>query len=282
MRRGTAALVLVLGLALAGPGPGPAAGPAHAPAHPSDNATDPDHDNVNSTPVPPPGNDNCPDDFNYDQLDTDRDGEGDACDVDDDQDGKLDESDNCPQRPNVGQGDLDYDGQGDACDEDDDGDGVRDTSDNCPLDRNPDQADTDGDRLGDQCEGGRQPGATTADTTAPEVRMPALPTRRLSDLGAGLSVRAACSEGCRLVVELLVDRRTARRMRVPVGPDTTLIALGRGQLGAAGDTFVFLKLNRRTMAGLRRAGTVRGVLRTTAVDPTGNRQVLERRMTIRR
>jgi hypothetical protein len=280
--RATAALVLVLGLALAGPGPGPAAGPVPAPAHPSDSATDPDHDNINSTPAPPPGNDNCPDDYNNDQLDTDRDGQGDACDVDDDQDGKLDESDNCPQKPNVGQGDIDYDGTGDACDDDDDGDGIRDFADNCPLDRNPDQADTDGDRLGDQCEGGRPPGATTADTSPPALRVPTPRARRLSELAAGLSVRASCSEGCRLVAELLVDRRTARRMRVPLGGETTLIALGRGQLGAAGDTFVFLKLNTRTMAGLRRARTVRGVLRTTAIDATGNRQVLERRMTIRR
>ncbi len=44
-------------------------------------------------------NDNCVDQPNADQLDTDRDGAGDACDGDDDGDGRFDEDDPCPLVP---------------------------------------------------------------------------------------------------------------------------------------------------------------------------------------
>ena len=60
--------------------------------------------------------DNCPDVYNPSQQDTDSDGLGDACDDDDDNDGKLDAADNCPLVANPDQEDTDEDGIGDACD----------------------------------------------------------------------------------------------------------------------------------------------------------------------
>jgi len=80
--------------------------------------------NPNACPTFPPDSDfdgiedvldNCPSDFNSDQLDTDGDNLGDVCDPDIDQDGRLNGSDNCPAIPNPNQQDTDGDGQGDAC-----------------------------------------------------------------------------------------------------------------------------------------------------------------------
>jgi Tol biopolymer transport system component len=83
--------------------------------------------------------DNCPQDYNPDQVDSDNDGPGDACDPDDDNDTVLDADDNCRIIANPSQADGDGDGVGDACD-------------NCFQDYNPEQADSDGDLAGDACD----------------------------------------------------------------------------------------------------------------------------------
>ncbi|MGB0591224.1 MAG: thrombospondin type 3 repeat-containing protein [Myxococcota bacterium] len=117
--------------------------------------------------------DNCPLDWNLDQLDTDEDGDGDACDLDDDGDEDPDETDCAPLNPMVftdatetcngvdddcdDETDEDFadandDGIADCLDDDDDGDNVPDEEDNCPFDWNAQQLDTDGDNQGDACD----------------------------------------------------------------------------------------------------------------------------------
>ncbi len=96
------------------------------------------------------GTDNCVFDFNPQQIDTDGDDQGNACDIDDDNDGLLDGDDAFPLDPTESV-DTDRDGMGDNADTDDDNDGVLDTDDAFPF--NPaESVDTDGDGMGDKFE----------------------------------------------------------------------------------------------------------------------------------
>ena len=114
--------------------------------------------------------DNCPNIANPDQSNIDFDTLGDACDLDDDNDGVADDldvfpldktesvdtdgdgigdnSDNCPNLANPYQLNIDDDTLGDACDLDDDNDGVADDLDAFPLDKT-ESVDTDDDGTGD-------------------------------------------------------------------------------------------------------------------------------------
>jgi len=136
--------------------------------------------------------DNCQTAANANQKDTDGDEAGDACDLDDDDDGILDDGDesgsstdkpclpgqvsgcddNCRVNVNADQADNDGDGKGNICDGDDDNDTILDDGDssgivgdhpctggqaqgcddNCAFTFNPDQVDTDGDLKGNACD----------------------------------------------------------------------------------------------------------------------------------
>jgi hypothetical protein len=95
-------------------------------------------------------NDNCVSEPNADQLDTDGDTVGNACDLDDDNDGIADNEDAFPL-DSTESVDTDSDGIGNNADQDDDGDGVVDILDAFPL--NPSETmDTDLDGIGNNAD----------------------------------------------------------------------------------------------------------------------------------
>jgi hypothetical protein len=96
------------------------------------------------------GNDNCVSEPNSDQLDTDGDFVGNACDLDDDNDGVADNEDAFPLNSSESV-DTDSDGIGNNADQDDDGDGVADILDAFPLDPS-ETMDTDLDGIGNNAD----------------------------------------------------------------------------------------------------------------------------------
>jgi hypothetical protein len=87
---------------------------------------------------------------NSDQLDTDGDFVGNACDLDDDNDGVADNEDAFPLNSSESV-DTDSDGIGNNADQDDDGDGVADILDAFPLDPS-ETMDTDLDGIGNNAD----------------------------------------------------------------------------------------------------------------------------------
>jgi hypothetical protein len=87
----------------------------------------------------------------------------------------------------------------------------------------------------------------------------------------------ACSEACRLTVQVRVDRATARRLR-------SGLVIGRGAkpIRAAASGNARVTLGRAARMHLARGRTLRAVIRVTAVDAAGNRTVVSRRIVLGR
>lgn len=145
---------------------------------------------------------------------------------------------------------------GDACDVDDDNDGVTDNPkrDNCPFKANPDQKDSDFDGKGDVCDAQNgTPSVTSSNATdpndkaAPRASVSVPRSLRIGEIGRLLPVKVRCSEACSLDGRLMVKRRAVARGAAQVaakGQTWVFLKFSKGTLrrlerkGRANATFV--------------------------------------------
>lgn len=108
----------------------------------------------------------------------------------------------------------------------------------------------------------------SGDVTPPVVRLTLGQRTTRRRLLAGLTVPARCNEACLLTAELVVDRRTARLLRLR---NTTRIARASKRLAGAGSTTLRLRPNATLRRRIRRARLRQVTVRVRATDAAGNR-----------
>ena len=119
---------------------------------------------------------------------------------------------------------------------------------------------------------------TIADANAPDRSAPrGSVLNRFLRLGRSTTALVRCDEACTATAQLVLDRRRARRLRVPV-------VLGRGKASRtrAGTSRLRLRIARGTLTRLRRVAPERAKLRLVVTDPAGNRRNVVRVVTLRR
>ena len=101
-------------------------------------------------------------------------------------------------------------------------------------------------------------------------------------LRRGLRVRVRCSVGCRLGVRAVVDRRTARRLRLGSGRRSVRVGGASGRLGQAGAKVLTVRFGSRSRRRLSKARAVRVTLVVRARDSRGRVRAIQRRVLLRR
>jgi subtilisin family serine protease len=101
-------------------------------------------------------------------------------------------------------------------------------------------------------------------------------------LRRGLRVRMRCSSGCRLSARALLDRRSARRLRLGSGRRTVRLGATSRSLSGAGARTLSVRFGRRSRARLRRVRSVKVTLELRARDSRGQVRSAKRRVLLRR
>jgi len=121
--------------------------------------------------------------------------------------------------------------------------------------------------------GGPGPGGSAGpDVTAPVLGANLARRATRAALLRGLIVRVTCSEACTVSAQLLLDRRTARRL----GLAAATVTIGRAskRLAGAGSAKLRLRPSAQARRRLRRGRLGKVTIRVRATDKAGNRSKL--------
>jgi hypothetical protein len=123
--------------------------------------------------------------------------------------------------------------------------------------------------------GQREPSGETpaADTRAPTSSVALVAKQTIRTLIAkGLRVTVSCDEACTTRIDLLIDRKTGKRLKLK-----TRLARKTVQMAAAGSRKVAIKLPAKAKKKLKKLKSLKVRVRTTAVDGAGNRALPQSR-----
>ena len=129
--------------------------------------------------------------------------------------------------------------------------------------------------------GGPEP-QPARDSSPPAISLKVGKQRLAAVLKKGLSAGATTSEPGTLRIELLLDARTARTLRLAKSKRPVTIGAGTLQANAPGALKLRAKLTAKARKALRKRRSVRLVVRLTATDGAGNATVVSRTVKLKR
>ena len=127
--------------------------------------------------------------------------------------------------------------------------------------------------------GGGGNGGGGSDTSPPTASITAAKQKLKAVLSKGLVLRATCSEHCTLSIQLVVDKATAKKLKL--GRKATVIGKLTRSLDGTGQLKV--KLTAKAKKALKKARSVKLTVRGVATDDAGNAGApLAKKVTLKR
>ena len=121
-------------------------------------------------------------------------------------------------------------------------------------------------------------GGPGPDTAAPAATLKAAKQKLKAVLAKGLAVTASCSEPCTLKLQLVIDKKTAKKLKLGKKP-TVIGTLTRSLAGSAK---LKIKLTGKAKKRLKKAKSVKLSVRAVATDPAGNAAAVVKTVTLKR
>ena len=123
--------------------------------------------------------------------------------------------------------------------------------------------------------GGPAPGGPAGPDTTPPSATLAAPRQKLKAVIAkGLALRAACGEPCTFPLQLVLDKATAKKLKL----GRKAIVIGRLTRSVDGTATFKVKLTAKARKALKKAKHLKLAVRATATDAAGNAAAMTKRV----